>query len=349
VTTLLIYGANGYTGRLIAIEAVRRGLDLILAGRDAIAIGALATELGVRHRVFTVADAAPHLSDVEIVLHCAGPFSVTSAPMIEACIQSRSHYLDLTGEIEVFEHAFAQHTRAQQAGIVLCAGVGFDVIPTDCAAVAAARALPGADQLAVGMSTSSSYSPGTLKTVLEVLASGGKVRQHGEIVQVRQAWKTRSIDFGNSPRQAMTVPLGDVSTALYSTGIPTIEYYAALPPTLIRIAKIAGPGSALLRLRAARTLLAKLVDAFVSGPSEDERRTRTVRVWAEVTDAHGATRVARVTTSSIYDVTIHGALAVAEHLSRNETPGGAYTPAMLAGPDLITTLPGASSITITES
>ena len=130
MTTWMIYGANGYSGELIASEAVASGLRPVLAGRRADRILALANELGLAHRVFA-AD-APRLDGMGLVLNCAGPFSATARPMMEAAIAARAHYLDITGEIAVFELARSLDAPARAAGIVLCPGVGFDVIATDC-------------------------------------------------------------------------------------------------------------------------------------------------------------------------------------------------------------------------
>ena len=116
----MVYGANGYTGELIAREAARRGLKPILAGRSPGKIAPLASELGLEARVFDLGDVAPQtaaaLEGVSLVLHCAGPFSATSAPMIAACLRAHAHYFDITGEISVFEHAMGRmRWRAQQA------------------------------------------------------------------------------------------------------------------------------------------------------------------------------------------------------------------------------------------
>ncbi|MGB2993743.1 MAG: saccharopine dehydrogenase NADP-binding domain-containing protein, partial [Paenisporosarcina sp.] len=131
----MIYGANGYTGALIARTAVAQGMKPILAGRRKEEIHTLANELGLESRVFSLNEpdqVTSGLREIDLVLHCAGPFSATSAPMIEGCLEMGSHYLDITGEISVFEHAheLKQAKRAEDAGVVLCPGVGFDVIPT---------------------------------------------------------------------------------------------------------------------------------------------------------------------------------------------------------------------------
>ena len=128
----MIYGANGYTGELIAREAVSRGLKPILAGRTAAKVEQLAASLGLQARVFDLANAAATSRSVEgmgLVLHCAGPFSATAAPMMAACLATHAHYLDITGEISVFEHARTLEAAARTAGIAVCPGVGFDVIP----------------------------------------------------------------------------------------------------------------------------------------------------------------------------------------------------------------------------
>ena len=129
----LIYGANGYTGELITRFAVERGMRPIVAGRNGAAVSELAKKHGLEHRVFSLderekLDAA--VSEVDMVLHCAGPFSITSRPMVEACLRNRKHYTDITGEIAVFEVCAALDARAEEAGIMIMPGVGFDVVPT---------------------------------------------------------------------------------------------------------------------------------------------------------------------------------------------------------------------------
>src|SRR6266849_4550415 len=152
-TDWILYGANGFTGRLIAREAKRKSLRPILAGRRAAPIEALGAQLDLPRRSFDIDDpsaAAAALSDVDVLLNCAGPFAATSGPMLDACLASRTHYLDITGEIDVFVAAHSRHAQAQAAGVVVCPGVGFDVVPTDCVAAVLKQALPDAKSLALG-------------------------------------------------------------------------------------------------------------------------------------------------------------------------------------------------------
>src|SRR5581483_2299843 len=217
MTKLMIYGANGYTGRLIAHEAAKRGLKPMLAGRNRDAVDALAGELGLSRRVFDLADpieVARNLDGVSVVLHCAGPFSRTAAPMLDACLAVNVHYLDITGEIDVFELCHRAHARAKHQGVVVLPGSGFDVVPTDCTAAMLKQRLPDAQSLVLAFEAGGGPSPGTAKTSVEGLRNGGRARIGGELRGVPLAWKTRAFvrEDGKS-RTAMTIPWGDVYTA----------------------------------------------------------------------------------------------------------------------------------------
>lgn len=345
----MIYGANGYTGELIAREARRRNLQPVLAGRNRERIEQLARELQLSYRVFGLEDAkeaARQVSGMRLVLHCAGPFSATSAPMIDACLTAGSHYLDITGEIGVFEHAHAMHARAEKAGVVLCPGVGFDVIPTDCLAAALKASLPDATQLALGFDSRSGFSPGTAKTSVEGLAQGGKVRRAGKIVSVPLAYGTRRIDFGDGEKLAMTIPWGDVSTAYYTTGIPDIEVYIPASPGMVKNARRANHVRWLLRMRAVQDFLKRRIEKSVKGPDEAARNRMPTWVWGEAANASGQKKTARIRTANGYSLTVSGSLAVIEHLLADDKPGGTYTPSKLVGHELVTRLPGSGPLVI---
>jgi short subunit dehydrogenase-like uncharacterized protein len=345
----MIYGANGYTGELIAREAKRRGLAPVLAGRSGDKIAALAQELGLESRVFGLDDmntAVAQLRGISLVLHCAGPFSATAAPMMDACLQAKAHYLDITGEIAVFELAQSKNAQAQQAGVALCPGVGFDVIPTDCVAAALKKALPDATHLALGFDSRSGFSPGTAKTSVEGLAQGGKVRRDGKIVTVPLAAKVRRIDFGDGEKLAMTIPWGDVSTAYHSTGIPNIEVFIPGSPAMIANAKRANYFRWLLGLGFVQDLIKSRIANTVKGPSEEVRAKLPTHVWGEATNAKGEKKTARIRTANGYSLTVTGSLAVVDFLLKNAPAGGAYTPSKLVGADLVTLLPDSGPLTI---
>jgi len=344
----MIYGANGYTGALIAREAVRRGHRPVLAGRSATAIEALAKELGLEFRVFAV-DAAGRgtLRDVGLVLHCAGPFSATAAPMMAACASARAHYLDITGEIAVFELAQANAALARSAGIVICPGVGFDVVPTDCIALVLKEALPTATHMALGFDGKSSWSRGTARTMVEGLGQGGCVRRDGRLVTVPLGYRDRRIDFGAGEKSAMTIPWGDVSTAFHTTGIWNIEAYVPMSPRRLAELRRLNYLRWLMRLGPVQRWLKSRVDRQPAGPDESQRESTPTFVWGEVRDAAGQIRSARVVTANGYTVTVHASLGVVERLLQGDAPAGAITPARLMGARYVETLPGSGPIALT--
>src|SRR5437870_5810350 len=179
MTDFLIYGANGYTGSLIARAAVARGHRPALAGRNAEALAALARELGLERRTFPLdkpAAVEEGIEGVRVVLHCAGPFARTFQPMADACLRRRAHYLDITGEVAVFEALASRTAEARAAGVMLLPGAGFDVVPTDCLAAHLKRRLPSATDLALGFSSLGRISRGTATTIVENIHRGGLVR-----------------------------------------------------------------------------------------------------------------------------------------------------------------------------
>jgi short subunit dehydrogenase-like uncharacterized protein len=338
----MIYGANGYTGEMIARQAKRRGLTPILAGRSASKVELLSRELGLERRSFGLeapAEVDEGLRGVGLVLHCAGPFSQTASPMLEGCLRNGSHYLDITGEIPVFEYAHAQQERARHAHVVLCPGVGFDIIPTDCVARALKDALPDATHLVLGFDQPAVLSPGTAKTSVEFAGRGGRVRRNGKIVAVSLAHSARRIDFGNGPKSAMAIPWGDVSTAYYSTGIPNIEVYVPASRLVILGAKLANLFAPLLRLKSVIGALQGLIAKRIQGPGSAARDRMPSYVWGEATNPSGEKRTARIKTANGYSLTITGSLEVVQYLLQTDVAGGAYTPSMLMGPGLVSRLP----------
>lgn len=343
----LIYGANGYTGKLIAREAVRRGMKPVLAGRSREKVEPFAMELGLEWRAFGLEDLVG-LNGITLVLHCAGPFSETSEPMIEGCLTAGAHYLDITGEIAVLEHtlASAQAKRARERGVVLCSGVGFDVVPTDCVALRLKELLPDATHLSLGFDTNSTASPGTLKTVIESLGSDMLRRRNGQIVKTPNNEAVREIDFGRGSVPAMAISWGDVASAYYATDIANIDTWIPVPgkrPGALKVLNFARP---LLTTGLAQAALKKLVTKFVKGATAAQRtRTRTW-VWGEATSAAGEKRTARIEIGNVYDVTVDAALMVVMHLLDRQHEGGSYTPAMLLGSGAVEKLAGAGKLEI---
>lgn len=332
--SLLIYGANGYTGALVARRAAGTGVRAILAGRRADAVNALAAELGCAGRVFRLDDPtaiAVELRGVRVVLNCAGPFSRTAAPLVDACLRARAHYLDITGELEVLEALAGRDAEARAAGITVLPAAGFDVVPSDCLAAEAHHRLPGATHLALGFSAGTRMSRGTAMTSIENASGGGVIRRDGALVRVPSGWRTRRIDFGDGPRKAITIPWGDVSTAYHTTGIPNIEVYVAVPLALragLRLARWGGP---LLASPAIKSFLERRARSGAAGPDADARARGSSLLWAEARDGGGRVVEVRLRAPEPYELTSWTALALATRALRGELPVGFQTPARACG------------------
>lgn len=342
--SFLLYGANGYTGQLIAREAVTRGHRPILAGRNAEAVSALAGELGLEHRLFGL-DRPEIVDDAirgsRVVLNCAGPFTRTAEKMAEACLRTGTHYLDITGEIEVFEALARRNDEARSRNVMLLPGVGFDVVPSDCLAGHLKRRLPSATRLRLGIQTSGGrLSRGTATTMIEGLGEDGAVRQNGTLISVPLAWKTRVIDFGNGPVKAVTFPWGDVSTAYHSTGIPDIEVYMAASLKQRVAARLVRHLRWLLGSTWLQSILKKRIQRRPPGPTDEERAQGKSFLWGEVENDAGQRAVSRLRGPEGYALTVQTALAVLERVLRSEAPHGFQTPAKAYGPDLILEMKG---------
>lgn len=339
---MLVYGANGYTGALIAEEAARRGLAPVLAGRNRGEVEALAQRLGLRSRVFGLDDAAAvarGLDDIDVLLNCAGPFSRTAAPLLDACLQRRVHYLDITGEIDVFAHCHRADARARERGIVVAPGVGFDVVPTDGVAALLKRALPDANTLVLAFEAGGGTSPGTAKTSVEGLARGGRARVGGELVDVPLAWKTRTFVRDGVERSATTIPWGDLYTAYVSTGIPDIEVYLAMPPRAIRSLRRLRLLRPLLRFAPLRAWLEARAGAR-PGPDAERRAMTQCWIWGEARNAVGAVERMQLVTPNGYTLTVTCALDIAAHVSARAPAAGYRTPSQLMGAGYVLGVPG---------
>ena len=337
----MLYGANGSSGQLIAREAKKRGMAPILAGRSAQAINKLGDELNCSTRIFALNDPATvqqQLMGVSLILVCAGPFSATSQAVLNACKRTKTQYLDITGEIAVLESIFQQSPPLAQAGVVAVPGVGFDVVPTDCLAAMLKRELPDARRLRlVFASKKGLLSRGTMLTSLEGASEPTKMRRDGQIIDVDS--KLVTFPFGDQPAPALRLSWGDVSTAYYSTGIPTIETYIGTPDLIKQLQQLTrlrrllswGPTQALLKAYYRRAL---------SGPTESQRADDETIVWGEVSNSAGRQVAMKLRTPAAYSLTIDSAITAVSRLLQTDLAPGAYTPSMAFGPDFVLSLHG---------
>ena len=342
--TWLIYGANGYTGELIAREAVRRGMNPVLAGRSEQRVRPVAQELGCEYRIFSllsVPDIKDALKDVQLVLHCAGPFSRTADPMVRACIDAGVDYADIDGEIPVLESMYARHDEAVAAGVTLLPGSGYDVVPTDCLSAMLHESLPDATKLRIAFAGRISQSPGTWNVTLETIPDCGTIRREGKLETVPHAWRVDRIDFDDRRRCTMSIPWGDVSSAYHSTGIPNIHVaigVSCLSAWLMRIVR--RPVCALLRIPGILRILKSIVPRAKQGPSAHTRQSVIYHLRGDVWNASGERRSLCMHTPEGYTCTIESALAIVERLRAKALPPGAFTPSRALGSSFALSLQG---------
>jgi short subunit dehydrogenase-like uncharacterized protein len=219
-TRFLLYGAYGYTGRLTAELAAAKNIDIILGGRNSDPLSELGNRLRLQTRVIRLDEPtqlSEGLKDISCVVHMAGPFVVTSAPMLNACLATRTNYIDVTGEIDVFEAMWSRKREICRGGITVMPGAGFDVVPTDCLAGYVAGKLERPVSLVLALRGLQNASQGTLRTAIRQVSRPVLCRRAGKIVALDDR-SAHWIDFGSGAEPCVPVSWGDVATAFHSTG-----------------------------------------------------------------------------------------------------------------------------------
>jgi short subunit dehydrogenase-like uncharacterized protein len=336
----LLYGATGYTAGLVIKHAAKFGITPVLSGRNEQKIKALSS---THHLEYCIADLDNPsqldnvLKDFQVVLHCAGPFSKTAKQMQDACLRTGVHYLDITGEIEVFEHGMTLHEQAVKANIMLMSGVGFDVVPTDCMALYLKNRLPDATHLQLAFANiNGGISHGTAQTMVESLGKDGFIRENGKIKAVPLAHKTLDIPFDiDRKTHCMAIPWGDISTAFYTTQIPNIETFTGMPKSGVMFARIGNYLSWLLRASWVQKFISKQVTKSLSGPDETIQTNAQTRIWGKATNAKGQSVEARISSIEGYTLTALTALTITKKVLEGNLKLGYQTPASAYGQDLI--------------
>ncbi len=350
--TLLVYGAAGYIGSLLARAVLARGVRPVLAGRSGEQLSRFAGELGLEYRVAALDDEAPLdriLSGITVVLNAAGPFATTWTPLVDACLRGRVHYLDVTGEVAVFEGIRTRGAEARRRGVVLLPGVGFDVVPSDCLAAYVACRLPRARALRLAISGLELLSRGSARTLAELVGQPALVRREGRLVAIPHGSLQRYFDFGAGPSASVAVSWGDLATAFTTTGIPNIEtYFEATPMVRVMVAaeRFAGP---LFAVPPARTVLETLTGALPDGPSAAERRLHSAVIVAEAEDAAGHVIRARLHTPEAYSFSAQTAAAIAGEVLAGNYEAGFQTPAGLYGSEYVMNFEGVSRETLASA
>ncbi|MEQ8268962.1 MAG: saccharopine dehydrogenase NADP-binding domain-containing protein [Parvibaculum sp.] len=338
----MIYGATGYTGKLVARTAKALGMKPLLAGRNEARLKSIAAQHGFEYQAIALDETEAldaGLSQVDVVLHIAGPFSQTSKPMVEACLRTGTHYLDITGEIDVFEACAARNEAAEKAGVMIMPGVGFDVVPSDCLAAHMKARMPDAKELTLGISGLGHMSHGTAKTGVESIGKGTRIRRDDRIVSAKKPL-FREIDFGQGTKRAIAIGWGDVSTAWHSTKIPNITVYFESNPQFEQMAKLGGIARWVMSRGPMQRALKKRIEQQPEGPTDAQREEGFALLVGEAVNSDGERVQSRLKTPEGYTLTAMTSLEIVRRVLAGDAVPGFQTPSSVFGADFITEFDG---------
>jgi short subunit dehydrogenase-like uncharacterized protein len=336
----LIYGATGTTGRLVVESALAHGHRPILAGRDAAGLRALADRHGLQAAVVRLDDRdglEALLRRSSRVLHAAGPFVRTAAPVLEACLATATPYLDLSGEVESVAATLALDDAARKRGIPLIAGAGFGVTAGDCIAAHVARRYPRATRLRIGIDARNGRrSTGAAVSTLDVLGGGGAWIESGRLVRGPLAHRRFRATLGGHAQTFVAAPMAEALAAFHTTGIADVVAGIPVPRMIAPVIRWLAPIlQALARRPALRRLAASRAGAGAAKaePASGEQPPMRSRVWARAADDQGG--VASVLEMGEGYAFAAEAIVLAARAVEQRPLAGAFTPAAAFGPDFV--------------
>lgn len=213
---IAVYGATGYTGRLVAHELDRSGFEYRLAGRNPAKLAALAAELEGDPETFTipVSDGAgleSLLADCPVVIACAGPFTLHGEPVLRAAVETGTHYLDTTGEQPFIQLAYERYGGAAlDNNSAVIPAMGFDYVPGDMIAALTAAGMGPLETIKLGYTTAFQPTRGTMLSALEMIKGGDLEWRDGGLNPASQTIARGDFDFGP--------PIGTLAMTRYPAG-----------------------------------------------------------------------------------------------------------------------------------
>jgi short subunit dehydrogenase-like uncharacterized protein len=312
MSTLMIYGATGYTGRMAAARARDIGLRPVLAGRASEPLIALALELGLEHRAFALDDDAKlqqAMAGVNVLLNCAGPFQRTADKLMAACIQAGTHYLDIAAELVSYQLAQQRQQAAIDAGVMLMPGGGGSVAMLGSLAAHAVERVSNPVSLRIALHVSGAMSRGSAITASQNLTAECWMLKN-DALTLRDPSDLRDFDFGAFQARCFPVTLPDLITIAHQTGVPDIETYVHVSGGAFPDGDLAKPGD---------------------GPDAQQRDSNRYQAAVEVVDQRGVITRAVLDTVNGYSFTPLAAVEAARRILAGEFRAGFITPVGLFG------------------
>lgn len=335
---VMVYGATGFSGRAIAARLIQSGVDTILAGRSRPRLEALGRELRAPTIAFEAGCAdtiTPHLQGIAVLLNAAGPFPATAPTLIEACLRTGVHYLDLAGEWPVFDLAMSRSASAEAAGVMLMPGAGFTIAMSDALMLTAVRAVPDVVRLRVAFDLPQVVSRGTLRTFVGLASDRAIVRRGGALASEPFGRLRRHFNFGRGEVPCVAGSSADVVTGQKTTGVGDIETYLAAPLLFQAGCRIAAAASQVLGETTVRQALAPLADLWPDHPTAEAQSHAVNTIVVETVDPWRRTRRFGLRTIDSYTVTTRAACVIIRNVLAGDVRPGFQTPAGLYGPGLL--------------
>lgn len=336
---LMVYGANGYSAQLIIEGLTARNIKPILAGRNEQAVKNVAEKFLCEYRIFNLYEEAKTISalkDIHTVLNCAGPFKNTAKDMIDACLQTQTNYLDITGEMPVHAYAFGCDRQAKEKRIVILPSVGFDIIPTDCLAKRLSEQMPDAKYLKLGLlNKKGKISRGTWLTTLDFLNGSGRIRRGGKIIESPIGEYKIKVKKDNFVFNGISIPWGDVFTSYISTGIPNIEVYLGLPKIVMALENFLLLFTKLLKIPFVKKYVQNYISKNFTGPDKQNRDAAETFIWCRVENENGEMLEEVYQVMEGYNLTAKGAAECSVRVLNDEVKPGTYTPSLAFGSEFM--------------
>lgn len=322
---IAVYGATGFTGGLIARELKGLGADFLIAGRDRGKLEALSEELGgvpfVAASLDDPAGLREMLEPCSVVAACAGPFTLHGETLVEAAVDTGTHYLDTTGEQPFMQMVFDRYgERARDAGVTLVSGMGFDYAPGDLIAALTAEGMGPLDEIVIAYCVHG-FAPthGTALSGLEIMRGGDVVWANGD-------WRRapRSADGGRwhfpdpiGEQRMLRYPAGEQITVprhVQTARVRTLLNGMVVPPRLMPLATATSPLLGATMRTPLRRAMGALIRRLPAAPSEKSRQRCRFTISCEARSEAGARR-GTVRGGDVYGLTAasiaHGAMLCA--------------------------------------
>lgn len=345
--SVLVYGATGYTGKLVVQEFIKKGIRPTLAGRNANKVKELANLHKLNDLVFDLLDEANIVNQIQsfkVVLHLAGPFSETAAPMVRACILAGVHYVDITGELAIMQWVNEQSPAASSKGIMLLCGAGFDLVPTDCVANRLKSELPDASHLEIAFHMEGgSISHGTMMTLANNLGATSYSMINGSLMPKPLGHKGKKIQFREGEtRFCMTIPWGDLFSAHISTGIMNIETFTSVSRFVYALLKFQFLLNPILRSSWFKKLFKTYITQNITGPTPSQNIHGKSFVTGCIQNISGNKISHCLQTNESYLLTAQTSVLIISKILAGDLKMGYQTPATAYGQDLILEIEGSN-------